>query len=46
MPNPFRNQLSRLLRRNETRIHELSMHNWHGDCQEVINCHYRKTLIP
>ena len=20
------------------------MHNWHGDCQEVINCHYRKTL--
>ena len=22
------------------------MHNWHGDCQEVINCHYRKTLTP
>ncbi len=21
------------------------MHNWHGDCNEVINCHYRKTLI-
>ena len=21
------------------------MHNWHGDCSEVINCHYRKTLI-
>ena len=20
------------------------MHNWHGDCQEVINCHYHKTL--
>lgn len=20
------------------------MHNWHGDCNEVINCHYRKTL--
>ena len=20
------------------------MHNWHGDCAEVINCHYRKTL--
>ncbi|MBO4600010.1 MAG: TIGR04133 family radical SAM/SPASM protein [Bacteroidales bacterium] len=20
------------------------MHNWHGDCTEVINCHYRKTL--
>ncbi len=20
------------------------MHNWHGDCREVINCHYRKTL--
>ena len=20
------------------------MHNWHGDCHEVINCHYRKTL--
>ena len=19
------------------------MHNWHGDCQEVINCHYHKT---
>ena len=19
------------------------MHNWHGDCAEVINCHYRKT---
>lgn len=22
------------------------MHNWHGDCLEVINCHYRKTLTP
>ena len=22
------------------------MHNWHGDCQEVINCHYRKTITP
>ena len=20
------------------------MHNWHGDCSEVINCHYAKTL--
>ena len=20
------------------------MHNWHGDCQEVINCHYHKTI--
>ncbi len=20
------------------------MHNWHGDCTDVINCHYRKTL--
>jgi len=20
------------------------MHNWHGDCREVINCHYHKTL--
>ena len=20
------------------------MHNWHGDCSSVINCHYRKTL--
>ena len=20
------------------------MHNWHGDCVEVINCHYKKTL--
>lgn len=20
------------------------MHNWHGDCSQVINCHYRKTL--
>lgn len=20
------------------------MHNWHGDCGEVINCHYRKTV--
>ena len=20
------------------------MHNWHGGCNEVINCHYRKTL--
>ena len=20
------------------------MHNWHGDCNQVINCHYRKTL--
>ena len=20
------------------------MHNWHGDCAEVINCHYKKTL--
>lgn len=20
------------------------MHNWHGDCDNVINCHYRKTL--
>ena len=20
------------------------MHNWHGACDEVINCHYRKTL--
>ena len=20
------------------------MHNWHGDCHEVINCHYAKTL--
>ena len=20
------------------------MHNWHGDCREVINCHYAKTL--
>ena len=20
------------------------MHNWHGDCAEVLNCHYRKTL--
>ena len=20
------------------------MHNWHGDCTEVINCHYKKTL--
>ena len=20
------------------------MHNWHGNCQEVINCHYHKTL--
>lgn len=20
------------------------MHNWHGDCHEVINCHYHKTL--
>ena len=20
------------------------MHNWHGDCAEVINCHYRKTI--
>ena len=20
------------------------MHNWHGDCAEVINCHYAKTL--
>ena len=21
------------------------MHNWHGECLEVINCHYRKTLL-
>lgn len=20
------------------------MHNWHGDCDQVLNCHYRKTL--
>lgn len=20
------------------------MHNWHGDCQEVINCHYEKVI--
>lgn len=20
------------------------MHNWHGDCREVLNCHYGKTL--
>ncbi len=20
------------------------MHNWHGDCTKVLNCHYRKTL--
>ena len=20
------------------------MHNWHGDCNEVINCHYHKTI--
>ena len=20
------------------------MHNWHGDCAEVINCHYKKTF--
>lgn len=20
------------------------MHNWHGDCSQVLNCHYRKTI--
>ncbi len=20
------------------------MHNWHGSCEEVLNCHYEKTL--
>ena len=22
------------------------MHNWHGDCAEVLNCHYGKILAP
>ena len=22
------------------------MHNWHGDCSEVLNCHYGKILDP
>ena len=22
------------------------MHNWHGDCAEVLNCHYAKILHP
>jgi radical SAM protein with 4Fe4S-binding SPASM domain len=22
------------------------MHNWHGDCAEVLNCHYGKILEP
>lgn len=24
--------------------HGNGMHNWHGDCSQVINCHYQKTI--
>lgn len=22
------------------------MHNWHGDCADVLQCHYKKTITP